>query len=201
MNLILKGDVSGSLEAIEEELKKLPQEKVVLRVLKSEVGDINENDVKLAKSAKAKIIGFRVKQNSAAIKLAEKEKIRINCFDIIYELFQAVREAMEKSLAAEIKRKDVGRLKTLVVFMTEKNRQIIGGKIIEGEVEKGLKIEIIRGEDKIGRGKMINLQKNKKNIEQAGKGDEIGILYEGDVRIELGDELVFWKEEREKEQL
>ncbi|MCK4520836.1 translation initiation factor IF-2 [Candidatus Parcubacteria bacterium] len=201
LNLILKADVSGSLEAIEQEIKKLPQEKVALRILKSEVGEVNENDVRLAKPAKAKILCFRVKKNPIALKFAEQEKIRIKCFDIIYELFQEVRLMMEKVLSAEIVRKDIGRVKTLVVFMSEKNRQIVGGKIIEGEVEKGLKIEVYRGEEKIGRGKMINLQKNKKDIEKAGKGEEIGILYQGDVKIELGDEVVFYKEVREKGEL
>jgi len=201
LNLILKADVSGSLEAIEEEIKKLPQEKVVLRVLKSEVGEVNENDIRLAKSAKARILGFRVKKNPIALKWAEQEKIRVKCFDVIYELFQEVRLMMEKVLSKEIVRQDIGKVKTLVVFMTEKNRQIVGGKIIEGEVEKGLKIEIYRGEEKIGKGKMINLQRNKKNIEKATKGEEVGILYEGDVKIEVGDEIVFYKEEREKGEL
>ena len=199
--MILKSDVSGSLEAIEQELKKLPQEKVVLRVIKAGVGEINENDIRLAKSSKARVVGFRVKTNSSASKFADQEKIKIKCFDVIYELFQAVREAMEKSLSAEIIKKETGRMKTLVVFMSEKNRQIVGGMVIDGEVEKGLKIEIFRSEEKIGKGKMISLQKNRKDIKKAEKGEEIGILYEGDVRIEVGDELVFWKEEREKGEL
>lgn len=201
LNLILKSDVSGSLEAIEQELKKLPQEKIALRVIKAGVGEINENDIRLAKSSKAKVIGFRVKTNPAAAKFADQEKIKIKCFDVIYELFQSVREAMEKSLSAEIIKKETGKMKTLVVFMSEKNRQIVGGRIIQGEVEKGLKIEIFRSEEKIGKGKMISLQKNKKDIQKAEKGEEIGILYEGDVKIEVGDELVFWKEEREKGEL
>ncbi|MGB2762545.1 MAG: translation initiation factor IF-2 [Minisyncoccales bacterium] len=210
LNLILKADVSGSLEAIEQEIKKLPQEKVALRILKNEVGEVNESDVRLARIAKAKILGFRVKKSSVALKFAEQEKIMIKCFDIIYELFQEVRLMMEKVLSTEIVRKDIGKLKTLVVFMSEKNRQIVGGKIIDGEVEKGLKIEVFRpassarrGEagEKIGRGKIINLQRNKKDIEKAGKGEEVGILYQGDVKIELGDELVFYKEEREKGEL
>ncbi len=201
LNLILKADVSGSLEAIEQELKKLPQEKVVLRIIKAGVGEINENDIRLTKSSKARVIGFRVKTNASAAKFADQEKIKIKSFDVIYELFQAVREAMEKALSAEIVKKEIGKMKTLVVFMSEKNRQIVGGKIIEGEVEKGLRIEVFRGEEKIGKGKMISLQKNKKDIQKAGKGEEIGILYEGDVKIEVGDGLIFWKEEKEKGEL
>ena len=201
LNLILKADVSGSLEAIEQSLKNLPQEKVFLRVLKSEIGKINDNDVMLAKSAKAKIIGFRVKANPTALKLAEKEKISIRCFDIIYELFQEIRLRMEKALSAEIVRKDLAKIKTLVVFLSDKNRQIVGGKVIEGEVEKGAKIEVIHKEEKTGQGRMISLQKNKKDIEKAGKGEEVGILYEGNTKIELGDILAIYKEERKKGEL
>ena len=197
--------MAGSLEAIEKGLESLPQEKVVLRVLKSEPGAINESDVRLAKSAKARILGFRVKKDLIASKLAEQEKIFIKTFDVIYELFQEVRNAMEKRLTKEVVRQDLGKAKAIVIFMTEKNRQIIGAKVIEGKVEKGAKIEVFRpaslrgeNEEKSGQGKMISLQKNKKDIAEADKGEEIGLLYEGDVKVELGDILVFWKEEKEK---
>lgn len=198
LNLILKADVAGSLEAIEKGLESLPQDKVVLRILKSEPGEINESDVRLAKSAKARILGFRVKKDLIASKLAEQEKIFIKTFDVIYELFQEVRNAMEKRSFKEIVRQDLGKAKAIVIFMTEKNRQIIGAKVIEGKVEKGAKIEVFHNEEKAGQGKMISLQKNKKDIVEADKGEEIGLLYEGDVRVELGDILVFWKEEKEK---
>ncbi|OQX53075.1 MAG: translation initiation factor IF-2 [Candidatus Omnitrophica bacterium 4484_213] len=201
LNLILKADVSGSLEAIEGMLKELPQEKVIVRVLESKVGEINENDVKLAKSAKAKIIGFRQKVNPIAAKLAEREGIKIIIFDVIYELIQAIRQLMEKTIEPEKVREELGKMKVLLIFRTEKNRQIVGGKIIEGRVKKGLLIEVFRNEEKVGRGKIVNLQKNKKDIESAGKGEEVGILYQGDVKIEEGDVLVFYSEKREKEKL
>jgi len=201
LNLILKADVRGSLEAIEEVLKNLPQEKVILRMLKSEVGDIQENDIKLAKDSKARIIGFRVKVNSIAIKLAERENIQMMTFNIIYELVQRVRDLMEKRVMPEKVRNDLGKLKALVIFLTDKRRQIVGGKMIEGEIKKGTKIEVFRREELVGRGKLINLQKNKKDIERAGKGEECGILYEGDVKIEIGDILQIYTEEKKKGEL
>ena len=201
LNLILKADVSGSVEAVEEIIKKLPQEKIVLRILKKEIGEINENDIHLAKSAKAKILGFRVKTNSIAAILAKKEGIKIVNFEIIYELVQSLRQLMEKVLKAEIVRKDMGKMKTLLVFRTEKKRQIVGGKITEGEVKKGFLIEVFRDEEKVGKGKVINLQKNKKNIEVATKGDEAGILYEGDIKVEEKDIIVFYIKEKTKAEL
>lgn len=201
LNLILKTDVLGSIEPIEEVLKNLPQEKVILRILKSAVGDINESDIKLAKSAKARILGFRVKITPIAKNLAEREKVKILTFDIIYDFVQAVRELMVKILEPEIVRTDLAKLKTLVVFWTERNRQIVGGKVLEGEIKKGTLIEIFRKEEKVGQGRLINLQINKKDVGKAVKGQECGILYEGKEKIQEGDILVIYTQERKKGEL
>ncbi len=204
LNIILKGDVFGSLEAIEGMLKNLPQDKVVLRILKSEVGDIAESDAKLAEMSGADIIGFRVKISPTVVKFMKNDldkKLRIMTFDIIYELIQAVRNRLEKSLEAEIVRQDVGKLKTLLVFWGEKNRQIVGGRITDGEFKKGLKLEVIRGDTKIGTGKIVNLQKNKKDVDLARKGEEAGILFEGNVKIEKGDIISAYTEIRKKGEL
>ena len=211
LNIILKGDVFGSLEAIEGKLKNLPQDKAVLRILKSEVGEINETDAKLAKMSKAAIIGFRVKISPSVVKFmrnpsASSGQVRIKTFDVIYELIQDVRSGLEKTLEAEVVRTDVGKLRTLLVFWEEKNRQIVGGKITEGELRKGLKIDVLRpasakasaGEEKIGSGRIINLQRDKKNVDLARKGDEAGILFEGNIKIEKGDIVVAYVEERKK---
>jgi len=206
-NIVLKGDVFGSLEAIENVLKSLPQEKVILRIIKSEVGEINESDVKLAEMAKAQIIGFRVKISPTVIAMMRKDsdnpdkKVRIKTFEIIYELIQEVRNSMEKSLDTEIVRKDVGKIKALVLFFAEKNRQIIGGKIQDGEIKKGLKLDVIRDNAKIGSGKIIELQRNKKVVEKLSKGDECGILFEGNIKVDKNDILVTYIEERHKLEL
>lgn len=204
LNLIIKADVLGSLEAIEEMLKSLPQEKVLIRILKSEAGEVNESDIKLAKGAKAKILAFRVKTNKVIQSLASREKIKIITFNVIYELVEGIRSLMEKALVPEIVRQDLGKFKTSVKFWAEKNRQIVGGKVIEGEVKKGTFIEIFRGgkdEEKIGKGKLVGLQINKKDVEKAIKGQECGVLYEGEEKIEEGDILVIYTEERRKGEL
>ena len=100
---------------------------------------------------------------------------------------------MEKAVIPEKVRTDLGKMKTLIIFLTEKKRQIVGGKVIEGEIKKGTQIEVFRKEELIGKGRMINLQKNKKDVEKAGKGEECGILYEGDVKIEEGDVLQIYE--------
>jgi len=204
LNIILKGDVFGSLEAIEGMLKNLPQDKAILRILKSEVGDINETDAKLAEMSKADIVGFRVKISPTVMKFMKNDldkKLRIRTFEIIYELIQNVRAGLEKTLEAETVRTDVGKLRTLLVFWGEKNRQIVGGKITEGEFKKGLKLEVFRNDQKVGSGRIINLQRDKKDIDLLKKGSEAGILFEGNIKIEKGDIIVAYTEERRKGEL
>jgi len=201
LNLLLKADVLGSLEPIEMVLQDLPQEKVVLRIVKSEIGDITDGDVRLARTADAKIIGFRVGITPIARRLAEREKIKIFLYDVIYELSQGVRKLMERMLEPEKVRVDLGKLKVLVIFKTSKNRQIVGARVIEGEIRKGALIEVFRDGEKRGRGRVINLQKNKKDVERGIKGEDCGILYEGEAKIAEGDLLVVYKEEMRKKEL
>jgi translation initiation factor IF-2 len=207
LNLILKTDVLGSAEAMEGILNSFPQEKIFLKILKSETGNINESDIKLALSSRATILGFRVKMDFIAKKMAEREKVKIIIFEVIYDLVERVRKIMEKIVEPKELRTDFGKVKVLAKFLTEKNRQIIGGRVTEGEIKKGALIEVFRPardagggrtEEKIGQGKMINLQRNKKNAVLISKGEECGILFEGDVIIEEGDILLFYTEEKKK---
>ncbi len=201
LNLILKADVQGSLEAIEQVLSSLPQDKVVLRFLDKEVGEINDNDIKLAKASKAVILGFRVKANQTAAVLQERLMAKVLLFDIIYNLAQSVRQVMESLLQPETERKFIGKVKVLALFHTEKNRQVIGGKVIEGEAKKGAKIEVWRNEQSLGLGRLVSLQENKKDISNIGRGRECGILFEGELSIEEGDVLELFEETRVKAEL
>ncbi len=199
LNLILKTDCLGSIEGIEGVLKGLPREEVILRVLKSEVGEVNETDLKLAQSARAKILSFRAKINPIAKMMSERGKIRIIKVDVIYDLVEEVRNLITRLTKPEVIRTDLGKVKILAIFGTEKNRQTVGGKVIEGEVKKGALIEILRGEESVGGGKLVNLQQNKKDVDGVPKGSECGILYEGEVKIEEGDILNIFQEEKRKE--
>ena len=200
LNLILKTDVIGSVEAVYDILKEIPQDKVVLNILKIEAGNINENDIKLAKDSNALILGFRVKKTPIAKKLLLKDSmdVKVINFEIIYELVEAVRKFMEKSLSLETVRTNYGKMEVLVTFWGKKKRQIIGGKIVEGMIKKGTLIEVTRDDEVIDHGRMINLQRKKKDIEQASTGERIGILYEGDKKIEEGDILIIYSKKKEK---
>ncbi len=205
-NLILKADFSGSLEAILEVLKAVPQEEVVLRVIKSEVGDIGENDVKLADSAKAKIYGFRVKNQPAAEILAQRQKIKISLWQIIYELVQAVRRDASALLKPEINREKIGRFKVLAVFKTEGRKQIIGGRVTVGKLERGIadiyrQVYRQKEEEFIGNGVILQLQHNKENVSELTKDQEGGLQIESEKPIEKGDILEAYKEEKRRREL
>ena len=132
---------------------------------------------------------------------AEKERVKIITSDVIYELVKNVRNFMERIIKPEKIRTDIGKVKILATFLTNKKRQIVGGKVIWGEVRRGTKIDVLRNDELIGKGKLINLQRDKKDTGKVIKGQECGILFEGDVKIEIGDILVFYTEQWEKTSL
>ncbi len=184
------------MEAIEKIVNNLPQEKVGINIVHQSLGNITENDVSLAASIKGVVIGFRVKINPSALKMAEREGVIVKNFEVIYELEEGVKKIMEMQLEPEIVRRDLGKMKVLVVFFSEKDRQIVGGKVLEGEFRKGMQVEVLRNEEVVGRGKIANLQENKRDIEKAKPGQEIGILYEGEGKILEGDIIVAYTKEK-----
>jgi len=199
LNIILKADVRGSLEAIRESLKSIPDDEVILRILKAEVGEVTESDVKLAESARTKIFGFRIKTSGTIRQLAQHKNIQIMTFEIIYELIQKIREQLSKLLEPEIIKHTVGQLKVLAIFKTEKDKQIVGGKVVKGEVKKGA-LAIIIGKEKAP-GKIVQLQRDKKETEEVNKGHECGLAIRGLTEIEKGDVLEIYEEERKKREI
>jgi len=195
LNIIIKADVSGSLEALEEVLGNLEQEKVEVRIVRGGVGDIVEDDVKLARSTGSIIFGFHTKINVAAVDLAEKEGIVIDTYEIIYKLIEKVQELIEGFKEEEVEgREDLGSLHVLGVFLIHKNRQVIGGKVQDGEVKKGMQAEIVREGEVVGKGKITNVQREKQDVGVASKGQECGLSYEGVEKIQEGDTLQFFRE-------
>lgn len=198
LQIILKTDTLGSLEAIEDMIEKIPQERVVINIAKSGAGQVNEDDLKFAKTINGVVFAFKTGIDNVAKKILEREKIRVWSFSVIYELIEAIRKLSERVLEPEIARVEIGRLKVLVNFWRERNRQIVGGKVVEGQIKRGAKIEVWRDEMLLGEGRLINLQKNKKDVEVVNKGEEAGILYEGEIKIKEDDLLVFYLEEKRK---
>ena len=199
LNIVLKTDVQGSGEAIEGMLRNLPQDKVVLRVLKAEAGNISVSDIKLAENGRAAIFGFRVKMENQTKKYAQQKEVAIKTFDVIYELIQEARREMIRVLEPETKRIDLGKIKILAFFKKSKDGQVIGGKVLEGEIEKGARAEVFRDEENIGKGFVKDLQQDKNEAQKVKKNKECGLLFGGGPKIEEGDILKIFREEKKKE--
>jgi len=201
LNLIVKTDVLGSIDPIDSILETISQEKVVLNILKAEAGDVNLNDIKLAEASNAIVISFRTKTPNKVLEIANAKKVRILSFELIYDLVEDLRKSMKRILAPEKARIDLGKLRTLLIFKTDAKKQVIGAKVLEGEIRKGTRLEIVREDEMIGRGRVMGLQKNKQELDKGTKGEEVGILYEGDVEIQENDTLLVFEEKKQEVEL
>lgn len=201
LNIILKTDVKGSLEAIEGTLRNIEQEEVSINILKSEVGDISESDIKLAYSTNSTIIGFRIKTSVFISNLAKRQGVRIKTFEVIYELVEEVKKGLSKLLEPEIVREELGKLKVIAIFRKEKSRMIVGGKVTSGKVVNKVRVDVIRDKKRLASGRITQLQHNKKDVPEVEKGKEAGILFEGEPIIEEGDILEVYREEKKKREL
>jgi translation initiation factor IF-2 len=199
LNLIIKADVAGSLEAIKQSFAKLKNDEVQINILSEGIGEINENDVLLASSSKGTVIAFRVKTNPKAINLAKQRKVAIDSYDVIYELLEDVTSAVIKLFTPELEKVSFGKGKVLAIFRTEKGMMIIGGRVDEGEIRKSKPVAIWRkdaeGNDKeVGRGEIVDLQQNKIAVKEISRGNEFGMKVKTNVRIEDGDQIESFEE-------
>jgi len=201
-NIILKTDVAGSREVLEELLKKMENESIGISILKSEVGAINESDLKLALATKlVTVVGFKVKIDASARELAERANIHIVQGDIIYEVIDAIKRLAEVLIPPYVTRLDLGKAKILKVFKKEGQKQIVGGRVDEGMIKKGAKIELKRFKESIGKGSIMELRQEKQEVQEVRKGQEFGILAEMKMGIEEGDVIEIFEEEIKKRTL
>ncbi len=186
LSLILRADYVGTLEALAELIKNLPEHDIVPDVVAEGVGDVGDNDVQLAISTGAAIIGFRVKVGKGAERLAEANGVRIVTSNIIYELIKTVEEALIKGKAPVAG----GELEVLAVFSKKGNKQIIGGRVVQGTIKNRVQAEVVRKEAVLGRGKVLNLQAQKIDVNEVEEGKECGLLFDSGVTVQVGDHLV-----------
>lgn len=201
LNLILKADVLGSLEAIINSLSKLENPEVSINIISKGLGNINENDIKGAQAGNAYILGFRVKSTQAAENLAKEKKVEFKFYEIIYRLLDDVKARVEELLSPEVIRTDLGRLKVLAVFRKEDNTMVIGGSVTKGKVRPKVKVDVIRDKIKLATGSITQLQVNKVDVNEVSLGQECGIKYSGKPVIMEGDFLEFYQEEVKEKKL
>ncbi len=200
-NIVLKSDVQGSLEAIEQILSTIVSDEVTLNYIGTGIGSVTESDVKLAASAGAMVFAFSVETTPVAKRLAEANSVEIKKYKVIYELVDAIKREMASLLPPEIIRTDLGRLSVLAIFKTGKRDMIVGGRVIDGKISKGSLIEVLRDGQALGTGRLANLQQNKQPASDVNKGNECGVTFEGALKIKEGDILISYTEEEKKRTL
>lgn len=202
LNIVLKADVQGTLEAAREVLKGIKGENFRVRILHQSVGEIAEADIKLAAATSALVVGFRTTLGSKSSDFAKQTKVDIVTSEIIYDLVEKVRVKIGEFLSAEKKEVEIGRLKVLAIFLTEKTRMIVGGKVQEGEMRRGVKVRVLRSEEVIGEGRIAQIKIGDKAAEKpVMKGQECGVLFEGQVKILPGDILLAYEMQQLRMQL
>ncbi|MEK7085164.1 MAG: hypothetical protein AAB904_01400, partial [Patescibacteria group bacterium] len=200
--LVIKADTAGSLEAVEYQLKKLEDGTFRINILRASVGNISEDDMKLASSgAHSLAAGFRVKLERGAAELAERFGVTIGTFDIIYELADWLKKEIEERLPEEKIVKVLGRGRILKIFKQEGAKQIAGGKVESGVVAEGKRFRLLRRQFPLGEGRIIELQIGKTRVKETGEKSEFGVLADIEHEIAPGDELEIFEEEIKKKKL
>ncbi len=201
LNVILKGDVRGTIDAIVEALKKLSTDLVEVQFAHSGVGAITETDVNLAMATGSIIIGFNVKPNVKAQALAEQEKIEIRTYSIIYEMIDDVRKAMEGLLEPKIVEVNIGKAEVRKVFSVSKIGAIAGSYVTEGKVIRSALVKVIRNNEVLFTGKISSLKRFKDDAREVMAGYECGLSLENYNDLQEGDAFEFFVEEKEKQTL
>ncbi|QQG42792.1 MAG: GTP-binding protein [Candidatus Giovannonibacteria bacterium] len=186
IGLVIKADVSGSAEAIEHEAAKLKD----IKILRSEAGEVSEDDIKLASTAaNSLILAFKVGLSSTLRELALRLGVEVAQFEIIYELADFLKKKTEALLPKEEINKILGHARVLKIFKADGKTQIIGGKVQDGLIRRGAEFSVFRREKKIGEGKIENLQEGRVNASEVEAGKEFGALASSKISIAEGDIL------------
>ncbi|MCF6332047.1 MAG: translation initiation factor IF-2 [Draconibacterium sp.] len=189
LNLIVKGDVDGSIEALSDSLIKLTNEEIQVNIVHKAVGQISESDILLAAASEAIVIGFQVRPSLNARKLAEKEQIDVRLYSIIYDAINEIKAAMEGMLAPEIKEEILGTVEVLEVFNITKVGNIAGCIVRDGKISRNTKIRVIRDGIVIHTGKLGSLKRFKDDVKEVKNGYECGLNIEKFNDIKVGDHV------------
>ena len=197
--VVVKGDVQGSVEAIVSSLNRISTDEIKVRILHSGVGAITESDVTLAAASRAPLIGFNVRPNAKARQLAEREKISLRYYDVIYDLLEEVRGEMAGQLAPERIETIVGRAEVLQVFPAGKKDKAAGLLVLDGIIRKGLAARLTRDDVIVSRTNIASLRRFKDDVSEVRAGMECGAVLQDTNDIKAGDMLeLFEVEERQR---
>ncbi|MFY7909463.1 MAG: translation initiation factor IF-2 [Emticicia sp.] len=189
LNVIVKGDVDGSVEALSDSLLKLSTEEVQVAIIHKGVGQISESDVLLASTADAIVIGFQVRPSNNARRIADQEEIEIRLYSIIYDAINEIRDAMEGLLAPKVEESIVGTVEVREVFKISKVGTIAGCYVTDGSIKRNNKVRLIREGIVIHEGEIQQLKRFKDDVNEVKYGFECGLSLKGFNDIEIGDTL------------
>jgi translation initiation factor IF-2 len=193
LNIVLKADVAGSLEALEDEIAKLPQEQVPVNIIHAQTGGINESDVMLAAASNAVVIGFNVRPLGEARRAAEREGVDIRTYTVIYKVTEELRAAMEGLLEPEEVEEAVGQAEVLQTFKASRVGMIAGCQVTDGKVTRTAGVRLVRDGTIVWTGKLGSLRRFKDNVAEVEEGLECGIVLDGFADIKEGDVLEFFE--------
>jgi translation initiation factor IF-2 len=192
-NIVLKADVSGSLEALEDEIAKLPQEQVPVNVIHAQTGGINESDVMLAAASDAVIIGFNVRPLVEARRAAENEGVDIRTYTVIYKVTEDLRAAMEGLLEPEEVEEALGQAEVKQTFKASRVGTIAGCLVTDGKVARSAGVRLVRDGTIVWSGKVGSLRRFKDDVPEVDEGQECGVVLDGFADIKVGDVLEFFE--------
>jgi translation initiation factor IF-2 len=194
LNLIIKGDVDGSVEALAASLEKLSTGEIKIRVIHKSVGAVKESDINLALASTAIIIGFHLSPNSKIRELAKKEGVDIRTFRIIYEAIDAMKKAMEGMLEPEIRENQLSTLEVRQVFQVTKGGTIAGCHVLTGTVKNGSKARIIRDDVEIADTRISSLRRHKDDVREVASGFECGLTLDNFTDFKENDRIETYEE-------
>jgi len=189
LDIVLKADVSGSLEALQDEIAKLPQGEIVVNVIHAAPGGINESDVMLAAASDAVIIGFNVRPLADARRAAEQEGVEIRSYSVIYKVTEDLRAAMEGMLQPEEVEQTLGQAEVLELFKASRVGTIAGCNVSDGKVIRGAEVRLVRDGTVVWTGRIGSLRRFKDDVSEVEAGLECGIVLEGFQDVKVGDFL------------
>jgi translation initiation factor IF-2 len=196
LRLIVKADVQGSLEPIVSSLRDLSAGEIKVNVLHAATGNIGENDVMLAAASDAIVIGFNVMADPGSKRMAEAEGVDIRFYDIIYRLTEDVEKALKGLLAPETRKVVLGRAEVRKVFRIPKIGNIAGSLVTQGELRRGARVRVLRGQDEIYDGTISSLKHEKEDVREMREGFECGIGVKGFTEFQPGDVLECYTQEQ-----
>jgi len=185
LNVIIKASTEGALEAISKSLERIKSDDVILCMMSKEVGDISQKDIDLAEVTKSIILGFEVKMEAGAKDLAEKKKVLIRTYGIIYELVDEVNDTIEMLESGGEVEEELGTAEVKAVFTLSNGSKVVGCRVREGMLKRGERCYITRGDDILAKGKIISMRHQKDEINEAKVNDDCGVTIEPKLEVEV----------------